>query len=176
MDLPFDERLLRLRLSSGYDLQYLNYWMRNDRKNLMRAFPTLEHEEFIDYSIYKWFSSFNLNASITLLYDDVPIGIGAFWLYDVVNMRHSAMFGVIIDPANQGMGFGKMLTNKMLLFAKNILELNFLELQVVDGNDIAINMYEKLGFKRISVAKDLVCIDGKYEDVILMRRYVNGGP
>lgn len=70
------------------------------------------------------------------------IGIGCFWA--VLEEAHITIIG--IHPDYRGMGLGKLMLCELLKKAIN-RGLERATLEVRDGNNIAIKMYEKFGFK-----------------------------
>lgn len=168
-----EECKLTIRVSELGDAKYLEKWM-NEDENLEVSFPGImdEDPELKKYGIQKWIYSFTTNTSLTLLLDNVPVGVASFWMYDNSSMRHHGLFGIVIDKDYRGHGFGTILMNNTLDFATNVLKYKFIELQVTSENTDAIKLYKKFGFKEICSMKDYVFINSRYMDLILMRRYL----
>jgi len=85
-------------------------------------------------------------------------------------MKHSAVLMIAVHPEAHGKGIGKAMLIKMLDQADNWLNLVRVELEVHVDNEIAIVLYQKLGFevegeKRFSIFKD-----GKLSSLLLMAR------
>jgi len=85
-------------------------------------------------------------------------------------MKHSAVLMIAVHPEAHGKGIGKAMLIKMLDQADNWLNLVRVELEVHADNEIAIVLYQKLGFevegeKRFSIFKD-----GKLSSLLLMAR------
>ncbi|OUR85803.1 GNAT family N-acetyltransferase [Marinomonas sp. 42_23_T18] len=85
-------------------------------------------------------------------------------------MKHSAVLMIAVHPEAYGKGIGKAMLIKMLDQADNWLNLVRVELEVHADNEIAIVLYQKLGFevegeKRFSIFKD-----GKLSSLLLMAR------
>ena len=86
--------------------------------------------------------------------------------------RHRCDVGVALYRAYCGMGLGRRMMEELLSIAK---ELGFeqAELEVVDGNAIAIALYQKLGFEACGRRpKAVKYADGSYADEILMIKSV----
>ena len=63
------------------------------------------------------------------------------------------LYNISVDPRYQGQGVGRMLLNHMLRRSQMMpIERVFLEVRV--SNQRAINLYESVGFTRVSVRKD----------------------
>jgi [ribosomal protein S18]-alanine N-acetyltransferase len=80
------------------------------------------------------------NDSLTL--SDRIIGIGCFWA--ILEEAHITILG--IHPDYRGRGLGKLMLCGLLARAID-RQLERATLEVRDGNDVAIAMYEKFGFK-----------------------------
>ncbi len=84
--------------------------------------------------------------------------------------RHSANVGVMVHPRCQGKGIGKMLMKKLIDLADNWIPIKRIELEVIEDNIPAINLYKKLGFEQEGVKKYYVYKNGMYKNAILMAR------
>lgn len=60
---------------------------------------------------------------------------------------HVADFGLTVKKAYRGQGFGRELANRVLNEAKKIDGLKIIVLSVFADNQVAINLYQSLGFK-----------------------------
>jgi RimJ/RimL family protein N-acetyltransferase len=56
----------------------------------------------------------------------------------------------------------------MLEYGFNVLELHRIDLEVFAFNPRAIHVYEKLGFKREGVRREVLLLEGTYHDSIVM--------
>ena len=86
--------------------------------------------------------------------------------------RHRCNVGVALYRAYCGMGLGRRMMEELLSIAK---ELGFeqVELEVVEGNDVAAALYQKLGFEICGRRpKAVKYADGSYADEILMVKSV----
>ena len=61
-------------------------------------------------------------------------------------LKHKANFGISIKKAYWGMGIGTIILKKMLVIAKEA-GYQKMNLEVIEGNESAIKMYEKYGFQ-----------------------------
>jgi len=71
------------------------------------------------------------------------------------------------NPKHWGQGLGREGMELALRFAFNELNLYRVQLTVFSYNDRAINLYEKLGFKREGVFREHIQRDGRRYDMIL---------
>lgn len=81
--------------------------------------------------------------------------------------RHTGLFGIVILAECRGIGIGQVM-------AKTALEkalrrgIWLVELQVFAINQVAIHVYEKLGFKRVGVVPGKMLRNGRFLDEIRM--------
>lgn len=91
------------------------------------------------------------------------IGIGCFWA--ILEEAHITIIG--IHPDYRGMGLGKLMLCELLKKAVS-RQLERATLEVRDGNNIAIEMYEKFGFKVAGRRKKYYHTTG--EDALILWR------
>ena len=76
--------------------------------------------------------------------DDTPVGMGLY--YDLPEMECYDLSQLFIDERYQGRGYGKAATQLVLDAMKQDGKYGKVALCYVEGNDVAKQMYEKLGF------------------------------
>lgn len=107
-----------------------------------------------------------LSLAVVLLLENKVIGYSIVWI--IFEEFHIA--NIAIHPDYQQQGFGKYLLTEILKTADNSRANRGLEyaiLEVRESNRIAINMYEKFGFKKISVRYNYY---SSGENAIIMRK------
>lgn len=163
---------LGLRYSEGKDMIYLYNWLLEDSgTDAIRAFFMLDDPASLAVGANRWGFSFMLNASITLTLDDIPIGIGSLWLNDLPVLSHQGMFGMMIARDYRGYGFGSLLCNNIIHFAKHYFNFEKLVLQVMGDNTSAVRLYEKFGFKCVYIDETMLKRpNGEYQEILLMER------
>jgi ABC-type cobalamin/Fe3+-siderophores transport system ATPase subunit len=62
----------------------------------------------------------------------------------------------------------KLATEMLLSYAFNELALHRVSLEVVSFNQLAISLYQKLGFVKEGILRDSVYSEGKYHDIWVM--------
>jgi len=67
-----------------------------------------------------------------------------------------------------GQGYGSQATDLILQYGFTQLDLHRIELEVYDFNPRAIHVYEKAGFVREGVKRDVLLWDGVYQSAIVM--------
>ncbi len=93
--------------------------------------------------------------------NDVIIGYGGCWF--IVDEAH--ITNIAIDGTYRGRGFGKYLVQCMINDVKD-QGINAATLEVRSSNDIAINMYQSVGFKIEGVRKNYY--DSPNEDALIL--------
>lgn len=74
------------------------------------------------------------------------VGFGNLRFFPKETMKHVCQFGIVISDSNQGKGYGKMLSTKMIDWAmKN--KFKKIWLNVYSDNPKAIGLYKTLGFQ-----------------------------
>ena len=74
---------------------------------------------------------------------------------------------IAVDPVHQGKGFGKALLAQVLAAAR-ARAVRLMRLEVRIGNERALKMYEKAGFKRVGLRRGYYPTATGREDAVLM--------
>ena len=77
--------------------------------------------------------------------DTLPVGMALY--YDCAELNAYDLSQLFIDERYQGNGFGIEATKQILDKMKSDSKYDKVILCYIDGNEVAKNMYEKLGFK-----------------------------
>lgn len=100
--------------------------------------------------------------------------VGSVFIRDIDHTHHKGEYGIFIGEENaRGRGIGTVAAKLMIRYAFEELGLHKLFLRVFADNAAALCSYEKAGFLREAYLKDDVCIEGVYQDMILMA-VING--
>lgn len=100
------------------------------------------------------------------------IAIGGFC--DIVKDNEVATFFIGIgDKKERGKGYGKEAMNLILDYGFNNLKLYKIQLNVLEFNNTAINLYEKIGFIREGILREFVLRDKKRYDLLLYGMFRN---
>jgi RimJ/RimL family protein N-acetyltransferase len=86
--------------------------------------------------------------------------------------RHCAELGISIREAWCDRGLGSVLVRELIGWAEAHEGLEVISLEVFDGNDRALALYEKHGFEATGRRRWRIKRDGEYFDAILMSRWV----
>lgn len=104
------------------------------------------------------------------------IGLVVLSLRDNPRFSHcGTISGVSVHEDFRGQGVGATLVKAMLAFSDKWLMLHRIDLYVRENNDHAITMYEKLGFEKEGLSRDVVIARGRYESAWCMARLKSFG-
>ena len=101
--------------------------------------------------------------------DDRPVG--SVYFRDINRQNRSAEYGVFIgEEEARNRGLGSETAKLFTAFGFETLKLHRISLRLLSGNAAAEKSYERAGFEREGVFRDMVFLDGKYRDVIFMAK------
>jgi UDP-4-amino-4,6-dideoxy-N-acetyl-beta-L-altrosamine N-acetyltransferase len=158
---------LYLRPMLEEDAQFI-VEMRNNSKilNSLFSYKMITVQEHL-----KWYKN-NLNNDNRI---DLMIGekddnklIGTVNLVDIDYKNQKAEFGIIIAESFWNKGYAYESSQRFIDHSFNHFNLNKIYLEVLKENNAAINLYEKLGFKKEGILKEDIFKNGKFKDVLIM--------
>lgn len=86
---------------------------------------------------------------------------------------HRATVGISIQKKYWNIGIGTAMFTELIKAAVNHKGTEIIDLEFVDGNDRAKALYEKFGFKIVSVKPNFYKLkDGAYQDLFYMQKYL----
>jgi RimJ/RimL family protein N-acetyltransferase len=87
--------------------------------------------------------------------------------------KHIGILGITVTKGFRGEGLGKLLMELIFKEAKKeISGIQMVTLEVFSTNDIARNLYKKMGFTEYGVLPNGISRDGKFEDAVLMYKNI----
>ncbi len=109
---------------------------------------------------------------ITCYTDGKAVGSCDIRFNNGIKTAHRALVGIAILKDYWNIGIGSAMFNELISEAKK-RNVEFLELEFVEGNERGKALYEKFGFKVVSV-KPKVCKlkDGTYQNLVYMQKYL----
>lgn len=123
-----------------------------------------------------WASRVVEGLSFIIYKADVAIGVCSFMNLDTRN-QHAELSIVIGNQDYWSKGFGTLIMTQLLEWGFEGLNLNRLYLHVFDFNERAIGLYEKMGFVKEGVQREMLYRHGRYCDVfgygLLRKDYMN---
>lgn len=151
------------------DMKYIYEWFKDSE--FLRFYDYLPPVPQTEDEVDKTFNDYENNVesevfAIKLKENNHIIGIAGF--DDIVKENKVAtLFIGIGDKSIRGNGYGREALN--LLLKHGFLELDFhrIQLNVLEFNLAAINLYEKFGFKREGTYREFVLRDGNRFDLFL---------
>ncbi len=111
--------------------------------------PYFEFEGFTDEKKIEAYKQFHANTKtvklyVTLMHEGNAAAVASCAIEDGYSLLHN----VIVDKKYRGLGLGKKLCLAAILKSKE-MGAKYSYLQVIKDNDVAINLYKKLGFKKV---------------------------
>jgi RimJ/RimL family protein N-acetyltransferase len=117
-----------------------------------------------------WFSNISLHSgrfyAVACNGDHSFIGLVRIDEHDPQN--RNIRVGLDVLPDHRGQGYGKKIYDTILAYCFRELNVHRVWLQVLDCNQIAIDLYLKVGFSHEGVQREAVYRAGAYRDYILM--------
>ncbi len=118
--------------------------------------------------IDRWLSQEEQVFAIVATTGDRVVGHSAFFIHGFARLKGCADIGIQIHQDFQGVGLGTAMTEICIRRAKEA-DIHRLSLEVVAENEVAVHLYDKLGFVREGVKRDAFFgEDGKYHDLVVM--------
>jgi ribosomal protein S18 acetylase RimI-like enzyme len=111
-----------------------------NNKTIIRLNDGLNIKRFID----RWTEGYE---GLYLLYKDRKV-IGQFEFFS-----DNSLWSFKIDENFRGKGYGYIFLNEFLNYIKKNTEIKEVKLNVKNDNEVAINLYKKLGFEIIGINK-----------------------
>lgn len=93
---------------------------------------------------------------------------------DAPGFEHIGTLGMGVLPDFRGKGTGKALLKTTLAEAKESI-LEKVELEVFESNTPALHLYEMFGFQREGIKKYGRKLDGRYDNIVLMAKFLDAG-
>jgi RimJ/RimL family protein N-acetyltransferase len=108
---------------------------------------------------------------VQYIIEDAQTGqpVGSVYYRDLDHIHESAEYGIFLgEDSARGRGLGSETARLFVKFGLEYLGLHRISLRVLEGNDGAYRTYEKAGFRKEGVFRDMVKLDGQYRNVIFM--------
>jgi RimJ/RimL family protein N-acetyltransferase len=159
---------LTIRFAVDSDQKYLVDWLL--QPGVLEGFPLCDLREIEDAARI-WLSYSSKHAVLTALWDGVPCGIANLYLQPYEKLAHQSLLAIIVDEKVRGRGVGTKLLQELMTLAKERFNMEFVHLEVYEGNP-AIRLYQRLGFQTYGVHRKFMKDQGRYQDKILMQKYL----
>jgi len=118
---------------------------------------------------FKFIEKLNTNKSkFYWLVRDASNLLGVFYLTNVDISNKRAYLGIYTNPLENKKGRGtKIIKTGMLLYFKKV-NFHTLKLEVFEKNNVAIDFYLKVGFKKEGILRDYVIRNNKWLNVLIL--------
>lgn len=85
----------------------------------------------------------------------------------IMTKHECHLLNIAVDPSHRHCGYGRFLLAHMIELSRK-LALERVLLEVRQSNEIAINLYQSLGFMKVGIRKNYYKLENAREDAILM--------
>lgn len=157
------------------DIEHINSW-KND-ENTFKFLGGGFHPVSVDQQL-NWMESMidltgnNRRYIIAALKDNTPIGM--IGLYGINWIHRTAEVGLYIgEQEYRGRGYASQAYKLLEDYAKEYLNLRKLKLEVVNNNNKAVKLWNKLEFEKAGELTDERYIDGRYYNLLIMEKFIN---
>ncbi|MBR5912768.1 MAG: GNAT family N-acetyltransferase [Selenomonadaceae bacterium] len=153
----------RLRIRRA-DLSDLNYIL-----NLQAKPENLKFIVPFDEKIHTLILTSNGTQTMDVVVEERDTNklVGYFMLNDLNNPHNKVEFmHVIIDK--KGCGYGREALQALLKWSFDVKKFHRVYLDCKTYNEVALHLYESVGFKREGIMRDVIRVNGVYEDLILL--------
>jgi len=104
----------------------------------------------------------------------LPVPVGAIFITNATPFRGGVINGVIFDEDKRGQGRVNSIVQPILNDLQSKWNLHYVEARVIGGNPLVEQMLIKLNFRLVGILPESVMVGGKYTDVKLYQRIING--
>ncbi len=110
--------------------------------------------------------------SIACYINGDPIGHCELGFMSGMKTSHRANVAIAIHKAYWELGIGSYMFEEMIKYAKS-REIMIMELDFIEGNDRALRLYEKFGFKIVAEKPNMFCLhDGSMKKEYYMQKHL----
>ena len=154
-------------------------------------FEWINNKELIEFNSYfkeisledhnKWFERVRQDQSMSIFAIELSGGefIGSCQLHSIHPVYRNAELQIRIgETQHYGKSYGTSACKLLLKYGFEDLDLKRIYLSVFEGNERAIRLYKKLGFKEEGLLREQCFIKGKFINLVMMgllkNEFVNG--
>ena len=137
------------------------------------------YEDWADFSVdseSKWILNNRESENdlvIACFIDGVAAGCCEISFFSGSKSFHRAGIGISVLKKYWNMGIGTAFFYEIIKAANERKSTEILELEYVEGNERAKVLYEKFGFREVSVKPDAYKLkDGRYQNLVYMQKYL----
>ncbi|MCR5309397.1 MAG: GNAT family N-acetyltransferase [Bacilli bacterium] len=159
-----------LREIERNDIKIINEWRRDKTLQSFLGGGFRFINEDVDIEWYeRYLRVRNNNIRCAIVDKDKNELVGVCYLLDINFVNRSAEIHIMIgDKNNRGRGAGTFAMVEMLKHGFFDLNLERIELEVLESNEKAYDLYKKLGFKKEGTKRHAVFKNGEFFNVFFM--------
>lgn len=145
---------------------YINELIEEDAKILLKNRKSFKDEkEWLEDQLKK--TKKRKGVMLLAFDEDKIVGISEANL-EKERSDHVASFGISVRKEYRGIGLGEFLMREVLDLAKEKLKPKLFRLSVFANNEVAQNLYQKLGFVKVATIPKQLQYKGKLVDEVIM--------
>lgn len=96
--------------------------------------------------------------------------VGTIDIFNYQPLHAHGEVGILVEQAYQGRGYAREALTLLCDYAFGYLSFRQLAARVLVGNEISLKLFRSCGFVPCGVLKAWWCVDGCYEDVMMLQR------
>jgi GNAT superfamily N-acetyltransferase len=159
---------ITIRLTRSHEDMYLKKWL--SEPMTLRWFPMSDEREIDDaVRFYMVFAA--MGACLTAEWLGIPCGMANLYISSFKKLSHQCLFSIIVGNDYRNKGVGSALIDELEKLAKEKFQIEFLHLEVYDGNP-AYRLYKRKGFVEYGKQSRFINEDGVFIDKILMQKKI----
>jgi len=152
-----------------------------EQKHSAKMFEWINTKELVEFNSYfkevsledhnKWFERVRQDKSMSIFAIELANGefIGTCQLHSIHPVYRNAELQIRIGEAQEhGKSYGTKACRLLLKHGFEDLNLKRIYLSVFEGNERAVRLYKKLGFKEEGLFREHCFINGKFVNLVMM--------
>lgn len=154
------------------DIDTLYLW-ENDRANWLVSHTISPYSKHVLADYIQSVTDIYSDKQLRLIIEDKVSGapLGTLDLFDCDFKNKKAGIGVLIaDSAERGKGVASEVLTMVLQYCYEVLSLHQVYCNILEGNNVSMHLFEKMGFEKIGLKKDWVFSDGTFHDEWLLQK------
>ncbi len=133
--------------------------------NIDRALTLEEEKEWLKQSAERM--DHGELVMVLLFVDRKLAGIADAWT-GAITLGHNVTFGISVRKGQRGKRYGTMLLRTAIDYAKEYFKPHKMWIEFAEGNGIASDFYQKMGFVRVAKLEEYIFQYGEYRNKIVM--------
>ncbi|TQQ85686.1 GNAT family N-acetyltransferase [Peptacetobacter hominis] len=166
-----NNKILTLRNAVTSDAEEIVAFFKEVSDESLNLSFSSDEYEISPYQEKVFISSINRNYSSIIILgfiDDEICCIAEMISPPERRLSHNSNFSITVRKKYWNMGIAKTVIPEAIDYAKTV-DIKNITLSVRSENSAAINLYKRFGFEVCGIRKDYICINGNYDDEIIMQ-------